>query len=218
MSGSRDVDDPEAPTSTIFPLSNPGIVSIPLAFLLGWLGTVLDKRTEDPSKQSEMEVRSLTGVGAEKAVAALERGNGWPRAGLVARRAAARLRFGADGSLVRPPRNDTDGPRRVEAGAVRHARMLGASTPRAHECVGLMTVRDFNAAHRHRTGASSARARARGAGQRVARAIRRCSTSRASEHTADAPTATASIPVGGGEASCRKSTAIGIDSTTTSPA
>jgi cation/acetate symporter len=52
----------------IFPLSNPGIVSIPLAFFLGWLGTVLDKRREDPAKQAEMEVRSLTGVGAEKAV------------------------------------------------------------------------------------------------------------------------------------------------------
>ncbi|HZW42342.1 MAG TPA: cation acetate symporter, partial [Agromyces sp.] len=51
----------------IVPLSNPGIISIPLAFLLGWLVTVLDKRTEDPAKQSEMEVRSLTGVGAEKA-------------------------------------------------------------------------------------------------------------------------------------------------------
>ncbi|MRG59252.1 sodium/solute symporter [Agromyces sp. CFH 90414] len=51
----------------IFPLSNPGIVSIPLAFFLGWLGTVLDKGKEDPLKQSEMEVRSLTGVGAEKA-------------------------------------------------------------------------------------------------------------------------------------------------------
>ncbi|MFD6054358.1 cation acetate symporter [Agromyces sp. NPDC060279] len=50
-----------------FPLSNPGIVSIPLAFFLGWLGTVLDRVTEDPAKQSEMEVRSLTGVGAEKA-------------------------------------------------------------------------------------------------------------------------------------------------------
>ena len=50
-----------------FPLSNPGIISIPLAFFLGWLGTVLDKGTEDPAKQSEMEVRSLTGVGAEKA-------------------------------------------------------------------------------------------------------------------------------------------------------
>lgn len=52
----------------IFPLSNPGIVSIPLAFLLGWLGTVLDRKLEDTTKQAEMEVRSLTGVGAEKAV------------------------------------------------------------------------------------------------------------------------------------------------------
>jgi len=52
----------------IFPLSNPGIISIPLAFLLGWLGTVLSKSKEDPAKQAEMEVRSLTGVGAEKAV------------------------------------------------------------------------------------------------------------------------------------------------------
>ncbi|MDF0512124.1 sodium/solute symporter [Agromyces sp. H3Y2-19a] len=57
----------EAIDFAIFPLSNPGIVSIPLAFFLGWLGAVLDKGTEDPLKQSEMEVRSLTGVGAEKA-------------------------------------------------------------------------------------------------------------------------------------------------------
>ncbi|MCD5342291.1 sodium/solute symporter [Arthrobacter sp. AK04] len=52
----------------LFPLSNPGIVSIPLAFFLGWLGTTLDKNREDTAKQAEMEVRSLTGVGAEKAV------------------------------------------------------------------------------------------------------------------------------------------------------
>ncbi|ANJ28307.1 cation acetate symporter [Agromyces aureus] len=50
-----------------FPLSNPGIISIPLAFLLGWIVTLLDKTVEDPKKQSEMEVRSLTGIGAEKA-------------------------------------------------------------------------------------------------------------------------------------------------------
>ncbi|QXQ11228.1 cation acetate symporter [Paeniglutamicibacter sp. Y32M11] len=53
---------------SIFPLSNPGIVSIPLAFFLGWLGSVLDKNTEDSLKSAEMEVRSLTGIGAEKAV------------------------------------------------------------------------------------------------------------------------------------------------------
>ncbi|MFQ6229307.1 cation acetate symporter [Nocardia sp. NPDC002869] len=53
-----------------FPLSNPGIVSIPLAFVLGVIGTYLGgKDTEDPVKAAEMEVRALTGVGAEKAVA-----------------------------------------------------------------------------------------------------------------------------------------------------
>ncbi|WP_433598587.1 solute symporter family protein [Nocardia sp. CA-135953] len=52
-----------------FPLSNPGIVSIPLAFVLGVVGTFLGgRKPEDPAKQAEMEVRSLTGVGAEKAV------------------------------------------------------------------------------------------------------------------------------------------------------
>ncbi|MGA6207697.1 solute symporter family protein [Nocardia testacea] len=53
-----------------FPLSNPGIVSIPLAFVLGVIGTYLGgKDSEDPAKAAEMEVRALTGVGAEKAVA-----------------------------------------------------------------------------------------------------------------------------------------------------
>ena len=50
-----------------FPLNNPGIVSIPLAFFLGWLGTVTSKEP-DAAKYAEMEVRSLTGAGAEKAV------------------------------------------------------------------------------------------------------------------------------------------------------
>ena len=51
-----------------FPLDNPGIVSIPLAFLLGWLGTVTSKEPVDVDQFAEMEVRSLTGAGAEKAV------------------------------------------------------------------------------------------------------------------------------------------------------
>src|SRR5690349_6809829 len=51
-----------------FPLDNPGLVSIPLSFLLGWLGTVLSKDRND-EKYAEMEVRSLTGAGAEKATA-----------------------------------------------------------------------------------------------------------------------------------------------------
>lgn len=53
-----------------FPLANPGIVSIPLAFVLGIVGTRVGRRKlEDAAKQAEMEVRSLTGVGVEKAVA-----------------------------------------------------------------------------------------------------------------------------------------------------
>jgi cation/acetate symporter len=51
-----------------FPLKNPGIVSIPLSFFLGWLGTVLSKEAPDVDKYAELEVRSLTGIGAEKAV------------------------------------------------------------------------------------------------------------------------------------------------------
>jgi cation/acetate symporter len=51
-----------------FPLQNPGLVSIPASFLLGFIGSMTERRLEDPIKQSEMEVRSLTGVGAEKAI------------------------------------------------------------------------------------------------------------------------------------------------------
>lgn len=47
-----------------FPLKNPGLVSIPTGFLCGWLGTILSKETADPAKYAELEVRSLTGIGA----------------------------------------------------------------------------------------------------------------------------------------------------------
>jgi cation/acetate symporter len=52
-----------------FPLNNPGIVSIPLSFFLGWLGTKLSKEEPDWAKGDELEVRAFTGIGAEKAVA-----------------------------------------------------------------------------------------------------------------------------------------------------
>jgi cation/acetate symporter len=52
----------------LFPLDNPGLVSIPLSFLLGYLGTVLSKDRPDPAKVAEMEVKSLTGAGAAKAL------------------------------------------------------------------------------------------------------------------------------------------------------
>jgi cation/acetate symporter len=47
-----------------FPLENPGIISIPLGFFFGWLGTVLSKERND-AKYDELEVRSLTGAGAQ---------------------------------------------------------------------------------------------------------------------------------------------------------
>ncbi|OFJ51958.1 solute symporter family protein [Mycolicibacterium grossiae] len=51
-----------------FPLANPGIVSIPLAFILGIVGTLTSPDDEDRAVAAEMEVRSLTGIGAEKAI------------------------------------------------------------------------------------------------------------------------------------------------------
>ncbi|MEU6608898.1 cation acetate symporter [Streptomyces shenzhenensis] len=47
-----------------FPLENPGIVSIPLGFVAGWLGTVTSDEVPDEAKHAETEVRSLTGAGA----------------------------------------------------------------------------------------------------------------------------------------------------------
>ncbi|WP_433314393.1 solute symporter family protein [Micromonospora sp. CA-269861] len=46
-----------------FPLSNPGILSIPFGFLCGWIGTVISKE-HDEDKYAELEVRALTGAGA----------------------------------------------------------------------------------------------------------------------------------------------------------
>jgi cation/acetate symporter len=48
----------------IFPLSNPGIISIPLGFFLAWLGSVTTKEPTAVTKYAEMDVRSLTGAGA----------------------------------------------------------------------------------------------------------------------------------------------------------
>jgi cation/acetate symporter len=44
-------------------------VSIPLAFILGIVGTLTSPDDEDPEIAAEMEVRSMTGYGAEKASA-----------------------------------------------------------------------------------------------------------------------------------------------------
>ena len=51
-----------------FPLDNPALVSVPLAFLAGWLGTVTSKERGDEEFAAEMEVRSMTGAGAGEAI------------------------------------------------------------------------------------------------------------------------------------------------------
>ena len=50
-----------------FPLSNPGIISIPAGFLFGVIGTLTSRDPEAERRYDAMEVRALTGAGAEPA-------------------------------------------------------------------------------------------------------------------------------------------------------
>jgi cation/acetate symporter len=55
----------------IFPLENPGILSVPIGFIGAFLGTMLGRREENAEEKfTELQVRANTGLGAEKAVAA----------------------------------------------------------------------------------------------------------------------------------------------------
>ncbi len=49
-----------------FPLENPGLVSIPLGFLLGYLGSITSKEPTAEDRYTELEVRALSGAGSEK--------------------------------------------------------------------------------------------------------------------------------------------------------
>jgi cation/acetate symporter len=51
----------------IFPLTNPGIVSIPLGFIAAFLGALIRREPESEEKFAEFCVRAHTGLGAEKA-------------------------------------------------------------------------------------------------------------------------------------------------------
>jgi cation/acetate symporter len=51
----------------LFPLENPGIVSIPLGFLGAYIGTLLGREPAAEAKYTELVVRANTGLGAEKA-------------------------------------------------------------------------------------------------------------------------------------------------------
>lgn len=55
------------PEGALFPLENPGIVSIPLGFLGAWLGTLLSHEPASQERFIELTVRANTGLGAEKA-------------------------------------------------------------------------------------------------------------------------------------------------------
>jgi cation/acetate symporter len=50
-----------------FPLRNPGLISIPFGFLMGWVGTVTSSE-RNIAKYAELEVRSLTGADIGKSV------------------------------------------------------------------------------------------------------------------------------------------------------
>ncbi len=49
----------------LFPLRNPGLVSIPLGFFAAIVGTLLFRDPESEAKFNELTVRAATGIGAE---------------------------------------------------------------------------------------------------------------------------------------------------------
>ncbi len=51
----------------LFPLKNPGILSIPLGFLSAWLGSISSSEPAAREKYIELTIRANTGLGAEKA-------------------------------------------------------------------------------------------------------------------------------------------------------
>ncbi len=53
----------------IFPLTNPGILSIPLGFLAAIVGSLMKREPEAEAKFAELKVRAHTGLGSEKATA-----------------------------------------------------------------------------------------------------------------------------------------------------
>jgi len=53
--------------NAIFPLTNPGILSIPIGFLVAILGSLLRPEPEAEAKFEELQVRAQTGLGAETA-------------------------------------------------------------------------------------------------------------------------------------------------------
>ena len=59
---------PSMMTNPLFPLANPGIVSIPAGFLAAWIGSLTSEEPSAVEKFTELSVRANTGLGAEKAL------------------------------------------------------------------------------------------------------------------------------------------------------
>jgi cation/acetate symporter len=57
--------DAEGGALSFYDLANPGIISIPLGFLLGVIGTYLGRDRTSEKRYNELLVRALTGAGAE---------------------------------------------------------------------------------------------------------------------------------------------------------
>ena len=68
ISGSKSAMLGEGIDFAWFPLDNPALVSVPLAFLAGLIGTLSSKERGDEEMAKEMEVRSMTGAGAGAAL------------------------------------------------------------------------------------------------------------------------------------------------------
>ena len=56
-------------SAPLFPLKNPGILSIPLGFLAAIIGTLCSREPSAEARFTELNVRANTGLGAEKASA-----------------------------------------------------------------------------------------------------------------------------------------------------
>ena len=68
ISGSKTAMLGENINFAFFPLDNPALVSVPLAFLAGFIGTLSSPVRGDEELAKEMEVRSMTGAGAGAAI------------------------------------------------------------------------------------------------------------------------------------------------------
>jgi cation/acetate symporter len=49
----------------LFPLENPGLISIPIGFIAAIVGTLVTRDSESEAKFNQLEVRATTGIGAE---------------------------------------------------------------------------------------------------------------------------------------------------------